>query len=87
MIVNNRNACTQTNWNTLSPVAKALVHMFAASPIWRITAFQRPSAELLDESLAAAWDRAGFSEEELRASPEIVVGALKKFVGKHLQAN
>lgn len=79
----NRSSC----WNTLSPAAKALIQMFATSPIWALTDFQKPPAELRDELLAAAWDRAGFREQELRDNPEVVVGTLKKMVAEQLRAN
>jgi hypothetical protein len=87
MSKNHSPVSARTDWNALSPATKALVQMFAASPIWRTTNFQEPPSDLLDALLAAAWDRAGFGEEELRKNPETVVGALKKLVIEQLQAN
>lgn len=83
----NANPNRSSSWNTLSPVAKALIQMFASSSVWALTDFQKPSTELTDELLGAAWDRAGFGEQELRANPEVVVGALKKLVAQQLTAN
>lgn len=83
----NAIVCTRTNWKTLSPTTKALIEIFAASPIWGVTEFRKPPADLLNEILAAAWNRAGFCEDELRKNPETVVGALKKIVMEQLRTN
>lgn len=74
-----------SSWNTLSPVAKALIQMFASSAVWAVTGFQKPPADLTDELLGAAWHRAGFSEQELRANPEIVVRTVKQLVAEQLR--
>jgi len=79
--------CTRTDWNALSPATKALIKMFASSPVWAFTGFEKPLADLTDELLGAAWNRAGFGEQELRANPEIVVGTLKKLVADQLLAH
>lgn len=78
---------TSTAWTELSAASRMLVQVFASSPVWALTNFQKPQADLTDELIGAAWDRAGFCEQELRANPEVVVGALKKLVAEHLHAN
>jgi hypothetical protein len=61
--------------------------LVASSAVWALTKFQKPPADLTDELLGTAWNRAGFGEQELRANPEIVVGTLKKLVAEQLRAN
>lgn len=78
-------ACTCTDWNTLSPVAKALVRMFAVTPIWALNDFREPSEDLVEILLSAAWNRSGFDEQQLRANPEAVVRSVKKLVAKLLR--
>jgi hypothetical protein len=87
MISNNASGCSRTPWSSLTPVSKFLVRIFAGAPVWALTDFQKPPDELTDELLGAAWDRAGFREDELRANPEVVVGTIKKLVARQLRAN
>jgi hypothetical protein len=85
----NQNAgiCTRTDWNALSSTSKFLIRMFAGSPVWALTDFKKPPQRVMDELLAAAWNRSGFGEDELRANPEVVVRALRKMVSEQLRSN
>jgi hypothetical protein len=87
MTTTKSNVATHTNWDDLSPAAKALIRMCAASPVWRFTSFAEPPADCLEALLAAAWNRSRLGEPELRGNPEAVVAALKKLVTEQLQAN
>ncbi|HYD16501.1 MAG TPA: hypothetical protein VEB03_00695 [Candidatus Nanoarchaeia archaeon] len=42
----NANDNHSSSWNILSPASKALVEMFAAAPVWALTDFQEPPADL-----------------------------------------
>lgn len=87
MVNNEFQSPTSTMWDDLSPVSKTLIRMFAAAPIWRLTDFEKPPVDCMEELLAAAWNRSSFREQDLRSRPEVVAAAVRELVAGQLRAN
>jgi hypothetical protein len=76
----------ETEWQSLSPAAQALILMFAASPIWKMYGFTKPDPQVMRAAIAKAWQRAGFTEADL-SEPERVFPVLKELLRESLRVH